>query len=530
MGQVHKARDTRLNRTVAIKVLTDAAHIAGGGNRLLREAQAASALNHPNIVTVHDVLSVDGCDVIVMEYVEGTTLADQIGRKGMPLHDALRYLAQIASALSAAHAAGIVHRDVKPRNIMVTEAGVAKVLDFGLAHLEPTVGSGGETATMTAPGTIAGTFLYMSPEQAEGKRVDARSDIFAFGSVAYEMLSGRQAFPGDSRLAILSGILHREPPPVSSVRQDVPLELERLVHRCLRKDPARRMQSMEDVRILLQELIETPAVPPVVSGQSRARLRLTKAGIPALIAALALVVGALLALVWLPPSETDLSSYRLTPFATEAGEESAPAWSPDGRTLAYEFVVDGIRQIYTRSLDAPSGTRITSSAADCQRPFWSPNGRSIYYLSQRKLWSVSPAGGTPRTVTENATTAAISPDGKTLVLTRGLIGAAELFIASPVGAEPKPYRAAPFSGKLAQISFPQFAPDGSKFVVFISRHAAISEAEFWIVPFPSGTPKRLPLRLPGNQIRPQSPSWMPDSRRLIISLQEHLYSADSRSG
>lgn len=468
--------------------------------------------------------------MIVMEYVEGTTLADQIGRKGMPLHDALRYLAQIASALSAAHAAGIVHRDVKPRNIMVTEAGVAKVLDFGLAHLEPTVGSGGETATMTAPGTIAGTFLYMSPEQAEGKRVDARSDIFAFGSVAYEMLSGRQAFPGDSRLAILSGILHREPPPVSSVRQDVPLELERLVHRCLRKDPARRMQSMEDVRILLQELIETPAVPPVVSGQSRARLRLTKAGIPALIAALALVVGALLALVWLPPSETDLSSYRLTPFATEAGEESAPAWSPDGRTLAYEFVVDGIRQIYTRSLDAPSGTRITSSAADCQRPFWSPNGRSIYYLSQRKLWSVSPAGGTPRTVTENATTAAISPDGKTLVLTRGLIGAAELFIASPVGAEPKPYRAAPFSGKLAQISFPQFAPDGSKFVVFISRHAAISEAEFWIVPFPSGTPKRLPLRLPGNQIRPQSPSWMPDSRRLIISLQEHLYSADSRSG
>ena len=163
-------------------------------------------------------------------------------------------------------------------------------------------------------------------------------------------------------------------------------------------------------------------MPPVVSGQSRARLRLTKAGIPALIAALALVVGALLALVWLPPSETDLSSYRLTPFATEAGEESAPAWSPDGRTLAYEFVVDGIRQIYTRSLDAPSGTRITSSAADCQRPFWSPNGRGILLLSLTTEALVRQSGGwhSAHSCTENATTAAISPDGKTLVLTREL--------------------------------------------------------------------------------------------------------------
>ena len=531
MGQVHKARDTRLNRVVAIKILSETSDSVGGRNRLLREAQAASALNHPNIVTVHDVLTQDGCDMIVMEYVEGTTLADQIGRKrkGLPLDTALRYLLQIADALSAAHAAGIVHRDVKPGNIMVTEAGAAKVLDFGLAQQEPTIGEDGETATVTTPGAIAGTFLYMSPEQAEGKRVDTRSDIFAFGSVAYEMLSGQPAFPGDSRLAIVGAILHRDPPPLRSFRQDVPPELDRLVNRCLRKDPTRRLQSIQDVRILLEELLENPATPPPDPKPPR-RMRLAKAGTSALIAALAVAAGALLVNVWLPPSGTDLSSYRLTAFATESGEESAPAWSLDGRTLAYEFVVDGIRQIYTRSLDAASETRVTSSRDDCNRPFWAPDGSSIYYQSQRALWSVSPAGGRPRIVAPNTISAAISPDGKTMVMTRGFVGDAELLIASPVGAEPKLYRAAPFSAKLAQISSPQFAPNGSKFVVSISRHAAVSEPEFWIVPFPSGAPKRVPIHLPGSRNRVQPPSWMPDSRRLMLSVQGHLYSADSESG
>jgi len=236
MSEVYKARDTRLNRTVAIKVLAKATTHSDVPNRLLREAQAASALKHPNIVTIHDILSQDGCDVIVMEYVEGSTLAARIGRKGLPLRDALNYAIQIADALSAAHAAGIVHRDVKPHNVMVTETRTVKVLDFGLAKLQPALGPDDETASMTSQGTIVGTFLYMSPEQAEGKKVDARSDIFAFGSLLYEMLTGRPAFQSDSRLSILTAILHREPPPLTSVRPDVPPELEKLVQLCLRKD------------------------------------------------------------------------------------------------------------------------------------------------------------------------------------------------------------------------------------------------------------------------------------------------------
>jgi serine/threonine protein kinase len=256
MGEVYKARDTRLDRTVAIKVLP--AYSAGdaeAGKRLLREARAASALNHPHIVTIHDVLSDGGRDSLVMEYVEGRTLEQVIGQKALPLAEVLQYGIQIAGALAAAHAAGIVHRDLKPGNIMIAKTGV-KVLDFGLAKLQ-SVAPEGETASMTAEGVIAGTVAYMSPEQAEGRDVDARSDIFAFGSVLYEMAAGHPAFSGTSKLAILTSILHETPPPLPGA----PPELDRLLQRCLRKDPVRRLHSMHDVRVLLEELRDSPPSP-----------------------------------------------------------------------------------------------------------------------------------------------------------------------------------------------------------------------------------------------------------------------------
>src|SRR6266851_5095246 len=242
MGAVWKARDLRLDRFVALKTLP--AEKLGDEERrrrFVQEAKAASALNHPNIVHIYDIADADAVPFIAMEYVLGKTLDQLIGRKGLRLNETLKYAIQIADALSKAHSAGIVHRDLKPSNVMVTTDGLVKVLDFGLAKLtERTSGEFGETATMraeerpdTAEGTIVGTVAYMSPEQAEGKPVDARSDLFAFGSLLYEMVTGQCAFHGDSKLSTLSAILKEDPKPVSAVVADAPLDLEKIIARCL---------------------------------------------------------------------------------------------------------------------------------------------------------------------------------------------------------------------------------------------------------------------------------------------------------
>jgi serine/threonine protein kinase len=254
MGEVFKAQDSRLNRFVAIKVLRDGASGSPDKRRrFFQEAQAASALNHPNIVTIHDIVSDGDADCIVMEYIAGRTLADVIPNGGMRVPQALQYAIQIADALAAAHAAGIVHRDLKPGNVMLTESGRVKVLDFGLAKLmtpEP-ITQHDDTAkirpALTTEGTILGTVSYMSPEQARGKDVSPRSDIFSFGAVLYEMLTSRRAFDGDSPISTLSAILLEEAKPIAQVAPDVPAQLQQVVNRCLRKDPDARWQSMKEV-------------------------------------------------------------------------------------------------------------------------------------------------------------------------------------------------------------------------------------------------------------------------------------------
>lgn len=247
MGEVYRAQDTRLQRTVAIKILP--AHLSSNPElhaRFEQEAKSISGLQHPNICVVHDVGSQNGVDFMVMEYVAGQTLDRLIPSGGMPADLALNYAIQIADALARAHAAGIVHRDLKPSNVMVDETGLVKVLDFGLAKLAaPTSGANAEVATMvatmaTTPGMIVGTLAYMSPEQAEGKPVDPRSDIFSFGSMLYEMLAGKKAFEGQSSAALLSAIMRDDPKPLSELRRDVPPEVRRIVTRCLKKDPAAR--------------------------------------------------------------------------------------------------------------------------------------------------------------------------------------------------------------------------------------------------------------------------------------------------
>ena len=263
MGEIYKALDTRLNRQVAIKVLT----LANSGDperrrRFIQEAQSASGLNHPNIITIHDIVPDGGEDFMVMEYVSGQTLGNLIPPGGLGPGEVLRIAVQIADGLAAAHAAGIVHRDLKPGNIMVTEPGRVKLLDFGLAKLSPAAAAApfsDATATLgaaplTVEGSILGTVSYMSPEQAQGKPVDARSDIFAFGLLLYEMCTGRRAFQEDSMISTLSAILRDEPRPMAEIASEVPAELDRVIYRALRKAPSDRWQSMTEIHAKLVEL------------------------------------------------------------------------------------------------------------------------------------------------------------------------------------------------------------------------------------------------------------------------------------
>lgn len=265
MGEIYKALDTRLNRTVAIKVLPSAkSGDPERRRRFLQEAQAASGLNHPSIITIHDVISEGDTEFMVMEYVHGKTLNDLIPKGGLRVPLLIKYALQMADALSTAHAVGIVHRDLKPANAMVTESGLVKVLDFGLAKLTdqgPVPDSGDDrtrtmanVAPLTVEGSILGTVSYMSPEQAQGKKVDTRSDIFSFGAVLYEMATGVRAFEGESSLSTLSAILRDQARPMSEVAPDVPPQLESVIQRCLRKMPEDRWQSMKEVQAALSAL------------------------------------------------------------------------------------------------------------------------------------------------------------------------------------------------------------------------------------------------------------------------------------
>ena len=350
MGEVYKARDTRLNRTVAIKVLPAfGADDAERRRRFLQEARAASALKHPNIITVHDILSEGGRDALVMEYVEGRTLDEKIAGERLPLREALHYAIQIAGALAAAQAAGIVHRDVKPGNIMVTGEepgpGTVTVLDFGLAKFTGAESEAERPPTMaTGEGRIVGTLAYMSPEQAEGRNVDARSDTFSFGVVLYEMLTGRKAFLRDTTTSTLAAILRDDVEPVPGI----PESLRTLLSRCLRKDPDKRAQSMADIKVLLEEIREEIELPPA---ESRIASRRWKAWTTA--AALSAVLAAA---GWLVLGRSRSKEVALTvrPITSYPGLAGAPTFSPDGNQVAFSW--NGEKQdnydIYVKLVDS----------------------------------------------------------------------------------------------------------------------------------------------------------------------------------
>jgi serine/threonine protein kinase/Tol biopolymer transport system component len=417
MGVVYRAFDTHLDRFVAIKILrVDAITSPDRKRRFLQEAKSASALNHPNIIHIYDISSADGTDFIAMEFVPGKTLDQLIGKNGLPLRDNLNYSIQIAGALARAHSAGIVHRDLKPANIIVSEDGRVKLLDFGLAKLtEPAVDSEAATATIAAPdrlqtqeGSIVGTVAYMSPEQAEGLKVDARSDIFSFGSVLYEMVSGRRPFEGATRMSTLSAILEREPQPLAELAANLPADLEKIVSRCLRKDRSRRAQHIGDIKLALEELQEDSAsgklssVSGAAPAPSRPALRLA-----AIISGAAVLLAAA-AFWWLkqsPPLPARSEWVQITNFADSV---SQPALSPDGRMLTFIRGPDtfkGPGQIYIKMLPSGDPVQLTHDDLEKMSPVFSPDGSRIAYsvaLKSWDTWSVPVLGGEPRLWLPNA--------------------------------------------------------------------------------------------------------------------------------
>ena len=413
MGMVFKALDTRLNRPVAIKVLPpDCFADAERKRRFLHEAKSASALNHPNIVTIHGIVEEQGIDFIIMEYVSGKTLDQVTPRKGMPLRRALKYSLEIADGLSAAHASGIVHRDIKPSNVMVTSQDRVKILDFGLAKLTEPAGSEGPTLSLeTEPGKVIGTAAYMSPEQAEGKPADARSDIFSFGVLLYELVTGRRPFQGETPMRIISAVITQEPAPVRSIVEEVPREIEKIVSRCLRKDPARRIQNMLDVRLALEEGLEELDAPPEAAVAPRPRRRVW-VGWTAAALAVGLTLGASIAERFL--RKEPITFRRLTfrqgevidaRFAPGGSVVYTAAW--DGPPSRLYSVQPGARE--ARDLGLPPGRILSISRS----------GEMLMQLAPRgTLAQVPLAGGVPRELLENVAGAAWDPAGNQIAVIR----------------------------------------------------------------------------------------------------------------
>jgi serine/threonine protein kinase/Tol biopolymer transport system component len=547
MGEVYRARDRRLGREVAVKVMTEA--MRTDPDRLRRfeqEARAASALSHPNILAVFDVGAQDGAPYVVSELLEGETLRERLRAGGLTPTKAVEYAVQVALGLAAAHEKGITHRDLKPENLFLTRDGRAKILDFGLAKLrEPRAGSdgGSEVPTLshsTEPGAILGTVGYMSPEQVRGMAADARSDIFSFGAVLYEVLSRRRAFVGDSSPEVLTAILKEDPPELSSSDRNLPPALGRIVRRCLEKRPEDRFHSAHDLALAL-EASATPSGPVVTAPPDRRRVTAARLATIA-----ALTLAALLALVaaplYLRPSGVDLSLYHFAPLATDSEMEEEGAWSPDGRSIAYLKVLSGREQILVRSLDADSPVQVTRTSSGAEAPFWSPDSARIWFLSEGGVWSVGRGGGEPELVRkEEVDAAALAPDGKTLATwrttTRGGTTRGSVWLSSPPGAEPREYTPAPFAvSGVWNPQFLRFSPDGTRILVSFD---SVDGVAVWLLPFPDGVaargrPRRLFSANPPWR-RPPELSWMPDSRRVVAAFSgapaspSRLWMADTRT-
>jgi serine/threonine protein kinase len=488
MGEVYRARDTTLGRDVAIKVLPAA--FSENSERLRRfeqEAQAAGSLNHPNILSIFHIGTHDGAPYIVSELLEGETLRDRMAGAALPQRKAIDYALQIAKGLAAAHGKGIVHRDIKPDNIFITEDGRVKILDFGLAKLtSATDGTQSQTEVPTRkvntdPGTVMGTMGYMSPEQLKGKTADHRSDIFSFGAILYEMLSGKRAFRGDSMAETMSAILREDPPDLSDTNKTVPPALERVVHHCLEKNPAERFHSARDLAFAIESLSgsasisgQTATMPTITAPESSAAVGLlrwlgnARAG---WIVAAVLVVSLLaaLSLLYFNRSETNTRAARLsfTPPPELAFNDVLPdaaVISPDGQKIAFTATsADGKNMLYVRNLDSPEA-KVLPVSENAIEPFWSPDSRSVAFGSNGKLKRSDLAGGGNAQVLCDAARLVGGTWNKDGIIVFTPDYRTTMLHVSAQGGEPKPVLMK-FDDQAAESHrYPYFLPDGRHFL------------------------------------------------------------------
>ena len=475
MGEVYRARDTRLERSVAVKILP--AQFSSDPvrkQRFEREAKTISSLNHPHICVLYDVGHQDGVDYLVMECVEGETLAKRLEKGPLSLEQVLKYGAQIADALDKAHRSGIVHRDLKPGNIMLTPTG-AKLLDFGLARPAAPLASAA-TLTGVSPnfpvterGTIVGTFQYMSPEQVEGKELDGRSDIFSFGAVLYEMLTGQRAFNGKSQLSVASAILEKEATPISTIKPMTPPALDHAIRRCLAKDPEQRWQTGRDLQgelIWINESDSSAAAPRVISNEKNKRelVAWIAAGVFSLIAFAGVWT------VWRQPHpEERRLQFKIDPppgadFLVETGGGSAI--SPDGRAIVFAAASNSGSKLWVRPLDAGDAHELPGTD-NGEYPFWSADSKSIGFFANGKLERLDLAGGPPVTLA-----LASNPRGGTWNA-QGIIvfvptASTGLWKVAASGGPPTKLTTEDEAKGEFTHRWPQFLPDGNR-IIYLSR-------------------------------------------------------------
>ena len=482
MGEVYRARDTRLERAVAIKILP--AQFSSDPvrkQRFEREAKTISSLNHPHICVLHDVGSQDGIDYLVMECVEGETLAKRLEKGPLPLDQVLKYGGQIADALDKAHRSGVVHRDLKPGNIMLTPAG-AKLLDFGLAKpAAPLATAATLTATQNSPvteqGTIVGTFHYMSPEQVEGKELDGRSDIFSLGAVLYEMLTGQRAFDGKSQLSVASAILEKEPAPITVRKPMTSPLLDHVIRRCLAKDPEERWQSASDIKSELLWISQSSGEAAIRQRTIRGKAWWAYAFLPAVGAVLLVAITVVLTSMFSHRGSTAAVVRSIIPpppnvtLLTSGDQAGAPAISRNGSNLVFAGIADGKQMLFVRPMDSATAKALPGTEGG-KFPFWSSDGKSIGFFADQQLKRLDLAGGPPISLARATDGRGGTWAGDVILFTPYIYEA--IYRISASGGTPVPVTVLDRSQHTTN-RWPHFLPDGKHFLYLAAHHMSGKE-------------------------------------------------------